>query len=78
MDNLFRLEAADDLHDRVRLAYVREELIAEALALRRAAHETGDVNELDGRWDDDVSFYKLRERFETLVGHWDDADVRLA
>ena len=47
VDDVFVLEAADDLHDGVGLADVGEELVAEALALRRAAHESGDVHELE-------------------------------
>ena len=46
------VEAAHDVHDRVRLADVREELVAQALALRRARHEAGDVDELDRRRED--------------------------
>ena len=41
------LEAAHDMRDRVGLADVREELVAEALALRRARDEARDVDELD-------------------------------
>ncbi len=39
------LEAAQHMDDRVDLADVAEELVAEAFALRRAAHEAGDVDE---------------------------------
>ena len=46
------LEAAHDVRDRVHFADVREELVAEALALRGAGDEAGDVDELDGRRDD--------------------------
>ena len=38
-------EGPDDLTDRVRLPDVREELVTESLPLRRAANDTGDVDE---------------------------------
>ena len=41
------LEAAQDVDDRVDLADVGEELVAEAFALGRAADQAGDVDELD-------------------------------
>ena len=41
------LEAAHDVRDRVGLADVGEELVAEALALRRARDQPRDVDELD-------------------------------
>ena len=52
VDDVVVLEAADDVRDRVGLADVREELVAEALALGCAAHEAGDVDEVDRRGDD--------------------------
>ena len=44
---------ADDVQQRVALADVGQELVAEALALGRAGHQAGDVVELD-RVPDDV------------------------
>ena len=46
------VEAAHHVDDRVGLADVAEELVAEALALGGALHEAGDVDELDRRRDD--------------------------
>jgi hypothetical protein len=45
MGDVAVLEAAHDMGDRVALADVGEELVAEALALRGAAHQAGDVDE---------------------------------
>ena len=47
VDDVVVLEAAHHVGDRVDLADVGEELVAEALALRRAGDEAGDVDELD-------------------------------
>ena len=71
------LEAAHDVRDRIGLADVGEELVAEALALRRAGDEPRDVDELDGRGNHLLRLRDRRERGEPRVGHFDDADVRL-
>ena len=77
VDDVLVLEAADDLYHGVGLADVGEELVAEPLALRRAADEPGDVHELDRRGDDGRRLDYLCQRFEPLVGDGDDADVGL-
>ncbi len=71
------LEAAHHVGDRVHLADVREELVAEALALRGAGDEAGDVDELDRRRQDLLRLRDGRERVEPRVGHGHDADVRV-
>ena len=43
------LEAADHVHHRVHLADVRQELVAEPLALAGALHQSRDVHEFDDR-----------------------------
>src|SRR5437588_1445450 len=47
--NIGILKTADNLHDRVHLSNVVQELIAEASACARAFHETSDIDELDRR-----------------------------
>ena len=42
------LERAQHQHDRIDLADVGEELVAETLALRRAFDQTADVDDLHG------------------------------
>ena len=51
MRDVTAFEAAQDVDDGVHLADVGEELVAEALALGRAADEAGNVDELDLRLD---------------------------
>ncbi len=70
-------EAAHDLGDRVGLADVREELVAEPLALARALHDPGDVDERHGRRQDPLAAEQLRELREARIGQAHDADVRL-
>ena len=48
MYDVLVFKAAHDLQNRVHLADVREELVAQAFALARAAHETSDVHQFDG------------------------------
>ena len=70
-------EAAHEMRDRMRLANVREELVAEPLALRRAFDEARDVDELDDGRHDLLGFHDLRQRVELWIGHGHDADVRI-
>ena len=70
-------EAAQHMNDRVDLADVGEELVAEAFALARAAHQPGDVNELDLRLDFLRRLGDLADLVEAGVGHGDAADVGL-
>ena len=70
-------EAAHDLRDRVGLADVREELVAEPLALARAAHDARDVDERHRRGQDALGVEDLGELRQPGVGQAHDADVRL-
>ena len=47
MGDVAALEAAQHMDDRIHLADVGEELVAEPFALACAAHQAGDVDELD-------------------------------
>ena len=67
----------DHLADRVGLADVAEELVAQPLALRGAADQPGDVDEPHGGRDDPRRVVQLGQLGEPRVGHPDDAHVRL-
>ena len=54
VDDFGVMEAADHVQDRVGLADVREELVAQAFALAGAFDDAGDVDELHGGGDDGV------------------------
>ena len=77
MDDVLVLEAADDLHDGVDFADVREELVAEAFALAapftRPAISTNSIAA-------GITTFVFAIRFSALqprVRHRDDADVGL-
>ena len=70
-------EATDDLGDRVGLADVREELVAEPLTLAGAAHDAGDVDERDRGGKDPLRTEHLGELLEPRIGQVHHADVRL-
>jgi hypothetical protein len=70
-------EHPGDLTDRVGLPDVREELVAQPLALRGAAHDAGDVHELHGRRDRLGGLEHRGEHRQPGVRHTDHADVRL-
>ena len=71
------IEAAEHVDDGVSLTDVSEELIAETLALGCTLNESGDVYYLAGSGNDASRMNYLGESCESLVGHCDDADVRL-
>ena len=68
---------AYDVDQRVRLADVREEAVAEPLAAVRAGDQAGDVVEGDGVVDDLGRPDDLGDRHQAIVGHGDDRDVGL-
>src|SRR3546814_13928919 len=63
------LEAAQHVDDGVDLADVGEKLVAEALALGGAAHESGDVDELQHRRNRLCGLGERRQLVEARVGH---------
>ena len=63
------------MQDRVGLADVREELVAQALALRRALDEAGDVDDLDDRGDHLLRRDACLDALQARVRHGHDADV---
>ena len=77
VDDVRVLEAAHDVRDRVGLADVGEELVAEAFAFGGAGDQPRDVDELDDRRHDFLGLHDRRQRVEPRIGHFDDADVRL-
>ena len=77
MGDVFILETADNVHDRVHLADVREEFIAEPLAAARTLHEPCDVHEFDDGGRHLFARIEGGETVEPFVGHGDHADVGL-
>ena len=61
----------------ISLSYVGEELVTETLALACALYEPGDVDNLDGGWDDLGGMLNLVKHLESVVGDRYDAYVRL-
>ena len=70
-------KTAHHLDDRRHLADVREELIAQALALARPAHQTRDIHKLDGRGHDLLRMRQCAQRLKSRVRHRHDALVRV-
>ena len=68
-------EAAHHLRDGVRLADVREELVAEAFALRGAGHEARDVHELDRGRQHLLGLGDVGQRLQPQVRHRHHAHV---
>ena len=70
-------ETTHDLSDRVGLADVREELVAQPLPLAGAAHDAGDVDERHRSGQDALAAEDLRELVEPRVRQVHHADVGL-
>ena len=77
VDDVGVVEAADDVQNGVDVADVGQELVAQAFALRRAADDAGDVDQLQDGRDDLLRFDELVDRGQPLIGDGDDADVGL-
>ena len=75
VDDVRVFKAAHDLDERIHFADVAEELVAQALALRRAFDQAGDIHELDGRRDLRADLGDLAELRQARVRHTDDAQV---
>ena len=71
------VEDAHHVHDRVRLADMRKELIAEPFTLTRALHKTSDVHKLDDRRHFFLGFGKLRKLVDTFIRHRHHSDRRI-
>jgi hypothetical protein len=71
------LEDPDHLADRVAVADVGQELVAQALALARALDDAGDVDEVDGGRDGLGRPEQLRQLRQPGCPAPHDADVRL-
>jgi len=69
VDDVGILEAADDLQDRVHLADVGEELVAQALTLARPLHDSGDVHQLERRRDHLLRGNEPGDPLQAVVGH---------
>ena len=65
------------MHDRVHLADVRQEFVAQSLAVARALDEAGYVYEFDDGVGDLFGVVHFPEHFEALVGHGHHAHVGL-
>ena len=77
VDHVLVVEAAHHVDDRIGLADVGEELVAEAFALGRAGDQARDVDELDDRRQHALGLDDLGQLGQPRVGQLDDADVGL-
>jgi hypothetical protein len=71
------LERPHDVEDRVDVADVSEKPVAQTLTLVRAAHQPGDVDELDLLGDAALDLEGVSDPVEPRVGDGHDRDVRV-
>ena len=77
MGDVAAFEAAQHVDDCIHLSDVRQELVAEAFALRRAADQSGDVDELNLRFDFLRGLRDCGNAVQPLVGHGDAPNIGL-
>ena len=77
VDDVVVVEGAHHLADGVGLANGRQELVAQALPLRRAADEPCDVHEGHGRRHHRSAVVEIRQLLQPRVGHGHHAHVGL-
>ncbi len=75
VDDVVVVKAADHVDDGVRLPDVGQKLVAQALALGGALHQTGDVHELDDRRGLLLGLVNFRQLVQPGVGHRHHAHV---
>ena len=76
MGDVAVLEAAQHMDDGVDLADIGEELVAQPLALGRAAHKSGDIDELQRGRHDFRGLADCGEHIQPFVGDRDASDIR--
>jgi hypothetical protein len=69
MGNVGIDEAAHHVGDGIDFTHVGEKLVAESLALGGAAHEAGDIDEVEPRRFDPGGSGELCQHVETRIGH---------
>ena len=63
------LETAHHVRDGIHLAYVRQELVAQPLALRGAGNQPGDIDELDGGRNDLLRPGNIAQLLQPRIRH---------
>ena len=77
MDDIRIFKAAHDMDNRIALADVRKELIAESLPLRRAFYESRNVDKLNDRRCDLLRMVQVSKQLQTLVRNRNNPDIRV-
>ena len=75
MGDVAVFKAAQHMDDGVGFADIGQELVAQALALRRAAHQTGNVDEFQLGGNKLARFGHLRQFFQPMIGNGHPAHI---
>ncbi|MNL33649.1 hypothetical protein D3C87_1555740 [compost metagenome] len=75
VDHVRILEAAHDVRDGVGFADIGQELVAQALALGRARHQAGDIDEFHRRRQDTLWLDDLSQLRKPRIRHFHDAHI---
>ena len=77
MHHIVVVKATKHVDDGIRLADIGEELVAKAFALRGPFDKTGNIYYLDRCRDDAPGMDKFGKFIQSLIGHSDDAHLRI-
>src|SRR3990172_2961032 len=77
VNNIRVVETTDDMGNRVDVADVGEKLISKPFSFAGTLHKAGNVNELDGRWDDFWRSIDLCQTVNPGIGNRHNTDVRV-
>ena len=77
MDDIFIIEASDNVNDSVCVADVGQKLVSQALALGRTLDKAGYIHKLYDRRSVLLRLVYRRKEVKAFVRHGDHADVRL-
>lgn len=77
MDHVVIFEAANDINNRIRLANIGQELIAQALAFARACDESRNIDKFNSGRKNALGFHDRGESAQPWVRHFDNTDIGL-
>ena len=77
MGDVAILKTAQHMGDGINLADIGEKLIAQPFTLRRAAHQTGNIDKAQARRNAIGRLGDVGQRIKPVIRHGDIADIRL-
>ncbi len=77
MHHIRIVKAAHHMHNRIHLTDVRQKLVPQTLAFRRALYKSRDIDKLNHRRSHLCGMIEIRQQVQPLVRHRYDAYIRV-